>query len=137
MDVPAVFSGSTMTFEDDRFDYGEQRFVTLGFLREVAVSVVHTETESEIREKAGFFMKVSKTNWKRVRGMKDSQIRITKEHPEADVRHIVRTIIRHGLKPVQPQKTSISLRVDDGVGTDAQLLQSRELIRAITSSLSI
>lgn len=48
MDVPAVFSGSTMTFEDDRFDYDEQRFVTLGFLKEVAVSVVHTETESEI-----------------------------------------------------------------------------------------
>ena len=57
-------------------------------------------------------MKVSETNWKRVRGMKDSQIRITNEHPEADIRHIVKAIIRHGLKPVQPQKISISLRVD-------------------------
>jgi len=43
--------------------------------------------------------------------MKNSQIRITKEHPEADERHIVRTIVRRGLKPVQ-QKTSISLRID-------------------------
>jgi uncharacterized protein (DUF4415 family) len=42
--------------------------------------------------------------------MKNSQIGITKEHPEADERHIVRTIVRRGLKPVQ--KTSISLRID-------------------------
>ncbi len=56
-------------------------------------------------------MKTSKTDWKRVRRMKNSQIRITKEHPEADERHIVRAIVRRGLKPVQ-QKTSISLRID-------------------------
>jgi hypothetical protein len=39
----------TFTFEDDRFSYGEQRFVTLGLLAGVAVSVVHTENEYEIR----------------------------------------------------------------------------------------
>ena len=33
------------------------------------------------------------------------------EHPEADVRHIVRGIVRRGLEPVSP-KASISLRVD-------------------------
>jgi hypothetical protein len=31
------------------FPYGEQRFVTLGLLAGVPVSVVHTETEHEIR----------------------------------------------------------------------------------------
>ena len=56
-------------------------------------------------------MKASKTDWKRVRRMKNSQIRITKEHPEADERHMVRAIMRRGLKPVQ-RKTSISLRID-------------------------
>ena len=56
-------------------------------------------------------MKSSKTEIKRVRRLKDSEIRITKEHPEADVRHIVRSIVREGLKPVVP-KTSISLRID-------------------------
>jgi uncharacterized protein (DUF4415 family) len=35
----------------------------------------------------------------------------TSEHPEADVRHIVRGIVRRGLEPV-PAKASISLRVD-------------------------
>ena len=43
--------------------------------------------------------------------MKDEDIARTAEHPEADVRHIVRGIVRRGLKPV-PGKTSISLRVD-------------------------
>lgn len=56
-------------------------------------------------------MKASKTELKRVGRLKDSEIRITKEHPEADVRHIVGTIVREGLKPVAP-KTSISLRID-------------------------
>ena len=49
VDAPRVFEGVTYTFEDDRFSYGEQRFVTLGRLAGVPVSVVHTETEHEIR----------------------------------------------------------------------------------------
>jgi uncharacterized protein (DUF4415 family) len=36
------------------------------------------------------------------------------EHPEADVRHIVRGVVRRGLKPV-PRKTAISLRVEQDV----------------------
>ena len=39
----------TFTFEDDRFSYGEQRFVTLGWLAGITVSVVNTENEHEIR----------------------------------------------------------------------------------------
>ena len=46
--------------------------------------------------------------------MKDKEIRRTSEHPEAETRHIVRGIVRRGLKPVPP-KTSISLRVDADV----------------------
>ncbi len=44
-----VFMGPTFTFEDDRKDYGEQRWVTLGLLQEKVVVIVHTETEDEIR----------------------------------------------------------------------------------------
>ena len=55
--------------------------------------------------------KTSKTDWARVRGMKDKDIRRTVEHPEADGRHIVRGIARKGLKAASA-KTSISLRVD-------------------------
>lgn len=48
-DAPRVFEGTTFTFEDDRFSYGEQRFVTLGLLAGIPVSIVHTENENEIR----------------------------------------------------------------------------------------
>ena len=43
-----IFAGTTFTFEDNRFDYGEQRFVSIGLLNDVVV-VVHTETADEIR----------------------------------------------------------------------------------------
>ena len=46
--------------------------------------------------------------------MKDQDISISSEHPEADVKHIVRGIVRRGLKPVAA-KTSVSLRVDADV----------------------
>jgi uncharacterized DUF497 family protein len=49
VDAPLVLEGTTYTFEDDRFSYGEQRFVTLGLLAGVPVSIVHTESEHEIR----------------------------------------------------------------------------------------
>jgi hypothetical protein len=49
MDAPRVFEDLTFTFEDDRFPYGEQRFVTLGLLGNRVVSIVHTESEHEIR----------------------------------------------------------------------------------------
>jgi len=49
LDAPSVFDGVTFTFEDDRFSYGEQRFVTLGLLAGVPASVVHTESDHEIR----------------------------------------------------------------------------------------
>ena len=48
-DAPRTFEGPTYTFEDDRFNYDEQRFVTLGFLGDLAVSIVHTETPARIR----------------------------------------------------------------------------------------
>lgn len=48
LDAAKVFEGPTFTFEDDRFDYNEQRFVTLGLLNGIPVSIVHTETADHI-----------------------------------------------------------------------------------------
>jgi uncharacterized protein (DUF4415 family) len=58
--------------------------------------------------------KVSKTDWARVRAQKDRNIKTSDEHPEAEIKHIVRGIVRQGLKPVSP-KAAISLRVDADV----------------------
>jgi uncharacterized protein len=48
VDVHEVFEGLTYTFEDDRFEYNEQRFVTLGVLNNTPVSIIHTENCHEI-----------------------------------------------------------------------------------------
>jgi uncharacterized DUF497 family protein len=49
MDAKAVFSGATFVFEDDRYPYGEQRFVTLGMLRNLVVVIAYTERNDRIR----------------------------------------------------------------------------------------
>jgi uncharacterized DUF497 family protein len=48
-DAAQAFSGITCTFEDKRFDYSEQRFTTLGMLKDIIVVMVHTETARELR----------------------------------------------------------------------------------------
>ncbi len=55
----------------------------------------------------------SKTDWGRLLDPA-SRGEPTKEHPEADVKHIVRGIVRKGLKPA-PTKALVSLRVDQDV----------------------
>lgn len=48
-DAPDVLAGITCTFEDARFEYGGQRFITLGMLRDTVVVMAHTETAREFR----------------------------------------------------------------------------------------
>ena len=56
----------------------------------------------------------SKTNFRRLRTMKDGDIRLSAEHPEIDVKHVARGIVRRGLRVV-PRKASVSLRIDADV----------------------
>lgn len=58
--------------------------------------------------------RTSKTDWVRVRAQKSRDIKLAPGHPEADVKHIVRGIVRQGLKPIPP-KASIALRLDADV----------------------
>jgi uncharacterized protein (DUF4415 family) len=55
----------------------------------------------------------SKTDWARLKA-KSRSAKPTSHHPEADIRHIVRGVVRRGLQPLPP-KASISLRVDQDV----------------------
>lgn len=48
-DAELVFAGITYTIEDRRFDYSEQRFITLGMLRDTVVVIAHTETRATLR----------------------------------------------------------------------------------------
>lgn len=49
IDVPALFDGDIVTIEDSRYDYGEERFVTLGLLQGRVIAVIYTEREDDIR----------------------------------------------------------------------------------------
>ena len=48
-DAEDVFRGATFTLEDERFAYGENRFITIGMLRGTVVVIAHTEQEDVVR----------------------------------------------------------------------------------------
>jgi len=55
----------------------------------------------------------SKTDWARLNS-DINPVKLSAEHPEADIDRIVRGVVRRGLQPL-PSKASISLRVDQDV----------------------
>ena len=48
-DAKRVFEGISLTFQDNRFDYGQQRFITIGLLYEIVIVIAHTEIDETIR----------------------------------------------------------------------------------------
>jgi uncharacterized DUF497 family protein len=48
-DTEKVFQGITLTAEDNRQDYGETRFISLGLLDDLVVVVVYTERSEKTR----------------------------------------------------------------------------------------
>ena len=48
-DAQQVFSGPCVTFEDDRFDYGEERRITLGLLAGRLVVIAHALRDAGTR----------------------------------------------------------------------------------------
>ena len=48
-DAEVIFNGPLVTVEDKREDYGERRYVALGFLAEVVVSLTYSERGDRIR----------------------------------------------------------------------------------------
>lgn len=48
-DTPEVFENIVYTIEDDRFDYGETRYFTLGIVAGRIVALSHTEGDGEMR----------------------------------------------------------------------------------------
>ncbi|MEO7969967.1 MAG: BrnT family toxin [bacterium] len=49
LDGEDVFNGETYSFPDNRFNYGENRFLTFGMLRGKVVAIIHTESDEAIR----------------------------------------------------------------------------------------
>ena len=49
IDAQKIFNYPIVIIEDDRFNYGEQRFLALGVLRGITIVVVYTERENVVR----------------------------------------------------------------------------------------
>ncbi len=54
----------------------------------------------------------SKTDWGRLNA--SAAAKPTREHPEADIQHIVHGMVRRGMQPTPP-KAAVSLRLDQDV----------------------
>jgi uncharacterized protein len=48
-DLPDVFAGFTLTYEDLRFRYDEHRYITIGMLSRTVLLIAHNEDEGGIR----------------------------------------------------------------------------------------
>jgi uncharacterized protein (DUF4415 family) len=64
--------------------------------------------------KQKFSSRKSRTNLRHLRSGADGGILLTAEHPEIDLNHVARDIVRRGLKVIPP-KASVSLRIDADV----------------------
>ena len=123
LDAEQVFAGFTFTYEDDRFEYGEQRFSTLGLLKGIPVSIVHTETPETIRvisfrratdhETQVLFAQIQ-DQLPSASFAERSKRQTKRGTPRNRSNHVVKGIVRHGLKVIPP-KASISLRIDADV----------------------
>jgi uncharacterized DUF497 family protein len=49
LDAEKIFAGETFSSLDDRFDYGEIRFLTIGIVNGRIVGVTHTQTDEVTR----------------------------------------------------------------------------------------
>jgi uncharacterized protein len=49
LDAARVFRGATLTLADDRHEYGEERFITFGLLRDTVVAIAHSEHQKTMR----------------------------------------------------------------------------------------
>ena len=49
MDIPELFDSDIVILPDERFDYGESRFIVIGILKNQVAVVVYTEHDDNIR----------------------------------------------------------------------------------------
>ena len=49
MDIPELFDSDIVILPDERFDYGESRFIVIGILKNQVAVVVYTERDDNIR----------------------------------------------------------------------------------------
>lgn len=118
IDTRKIFDYDTVTIEDNRFNYGEQRFIAIGLLNGKTIVVVYTEISNKIRiisaRKATkmrnkFTSMKSMTDWEKLESMTDEDIDFS-DCPEITPEMAKNPVIRRGLK--SPEKQSLTLFLD-------------------------
>jgi uncharacterized protein (DUF4415 family) len=112
-DLESLFEAETVTVLDERFEYDEHRYVTLGLLKGIVLAVAHTETDEQLAMSKRPTSKKSGGDLGRLSVMKDSEVD-TSDLPEISPRQFARAVVRRGLKPV-PAKAQLTIRVDRDV----------------------
>ena len=49
LEAPRLFEGHSLTVVDDRMDYGEERFISYGFVDDAAIALVWTDRGGVMR----------------------------------------------------------------------------------------
>jgi uncharacterized protein (DUF4415 family) len=114
---------SFVVLADDRQDYGEERFITFGLLRDrlwpLRTPSIQRQCGSfQCERQQGMRKRVtsrrSTTDWKRIRKMKDSDIDLS-DLPEVTPEMFARAVFRRGLKEIKASKVQLTVRLDRAV----------------------
>ena len=104
-----VFAGPTFTFEDNRIDYGEQRWVTLGLLED---RVWSSYIPKQMKKSVSFqYERPEKMNKSYSSEISDNH----DDYPEITQDDIDRSLFRIGLKPSSLKKQEITVLLDTGL----------------------
>lgn len=97
-----IFVGPTFTWEDSRFGYGEQRWITMGLYGSlVVVLVAHTETEEDM----------SSQSEKQIKTNRRSSSAISDDAPKVTQAMLDNARFRVGLKDA-PRKQRVNIMLD-------------------------
>jgi uncharacterized DUF497 family protein len=115
-DAERVLSGPCVTFEDDRFDYGDERLVTLGVLAGRVVVIAHSPRDDKtriisMRRRIDVSKKSIKSDLERIDRMKDSEI------DYSDIPALDKTFLKKAAVAWPPEKKQLTIRLDADVLT--------------------
>jgi uncharacterized DUF497 family protein len=113
-DAEQVLGGPCVTFEDDRFDHGEERLVSLGLLAGRLVVIAHAPRGEAIRiismrKVRGVNRKSIKSDLARIDRMKDSEI------DGSDIPFLDKTFLKKATVVWPPAKKQLTIRLDGDV----------------------
>ena len=113
-DAEQVFSGPCVTFEDDRFDYGEERLITLGLLAGRLVVIAHAP-----RDEATRIISMRKGNRRGKKFIKSDLARIDRMRDAdidySDIPALDRTFLKKATTAWPPAKKQLTIRLDADV----------------------